>query len=277
MHPLEPLDWRLERAKKHLATLDKKQTSFLARLDKKNRRVVGEFDRDTSEYVFRVNSKPPDPRIGIIVSEFGHHLRATLDNLVWQLVLLRGGSPHRKTQFPIYETWERYLSSVWMIRGVSADDRALIERYQPFQQGARATDSYLSWLSWLNNVDKHRFVHVGCARPRLSAISVSFGAEGEYAGQFPWYPRFVRDVRKILDVSYVSLAAGDDRTELVRFLIEPCGPNPEMEVDDDLPVEISVSDLHHSLTIRDLFGMGNLVWHIVDEFRPRFDVERRAS
>jgi hypothetical protein len=277
MHPLEALDWRLERAKKHLATLDKKQTSFLARLDKKNRRVVGEFDRDTSEYVFRVNGKPPDARLGIIVSEFGHHLRATLDNLVWQLVLLRGGSPTSKTQFPIYKCRERYQSSVWMIRGVSADDRALIETYQPFQLGVRAADSYLSWLAWLNNMDKHRFVHIGCARPRLTGISVSYGAEGEYAGQFPWHPKPVRDIRKILGVTYVSPAASDDRTELMRCLIDPCGANPEMEVEGDVPIEISVSDLHHSLTIRDLFEMGNLVWHIVDEFRPRFDIKRRAS
>ena len=104
MHPLETLDWRLERAQEHLSALNKKQVAFLARLDKKDRRIVGEFERDTSEYVFRVNCKPPDPRLGIIVSEFGHHLRATLDNLVWQLVLRRGGIPHRKTQFPIYET-----------------------------------------------------------------------------------------------------------------------------------------------------------------------------
>ena len=159
-----------------------------------------------------------------------------------------------------------------MLGGVSADDRALIERYQPFQQGARASDAYLSWLAWLNNMDKHRFVHVGCARPRLSAITVSFGAEGEYAGQFPWCPRFVRDVRKIVGVTYVSAATSDDRTELVRYRIEPCGPNPEMEMQDDVPVEISVSDPHHTLTIRDLFGMGNLVWHIVEGFRPRFDI-----
>jgi hypothetical protein len=272
MHPLEPLYWRLEQAKKHLTALDKKQTAYLARLDKKNRRIVGQFERDTSEYVFRVNSKPPDPRLGIIASEFTHHLRATLDNLVWQLVLLRGGSPHRTTQFPIYETRERYQSSAHMLRGVSADDRALIEHYQPFQQGVRAPDAYLSLLKWLNNVDKHRFIHVGCARPRLSAISVSFGAEGEYAGQFPWYPRrFVRDVRKIVSVAYVSPAAADDRTELVRYLIETSGPDPQMEMDDDAPIEISLSDLHHTATIRDLFHMGNLVWHIVDEFKPRFD------
>ena len=100
----------------------------------------------------------PDPGIGVIVGEFGHHLRATLDNLLRQLVLLRGGSPTTKTQFPIYESRERYESSRWMLLGISADDRAFIESVQPFQHGERASKSYLSLLTWLNNVDKHRFV-----------------------------------------------------------------------------------------------------------------------
>src|SRR5919198_5967908 len=173
MHSLEALDWRLEQADKHLSTLNDERIAFLDRLDKKDRRVIGEFERDTSEYVFRVNCDPPDPRLGVIVSEFCHHLRATLDNLLWQLVLLRGGSPTRLSQFPIYERRERYESSQWMLRGVSADDRALIEAYQPFQHGKSAADTYMARLAWLNNMDKHRFVHIGCARPSLSAISVS--------------------------------------------------------------------------------------------------------
>src|SRR3954451_18997253 len=196
-HPLEALDWRIEQANKHLTTLNDERIAFHERLDKKDRRIIGEFEGDTSEYVFRVNCDPPDPRLGILVSEFSHHLRATLDNLVWQLVLLRGGSPTRLTQFPIYESRERYQSSSWMLRGVSADDRALIERCQPFQQGERAADAYLAQLAWLNNMDKHRFVHVGCARARIMPMTVSYGEEGEFAGYFPWYPRFVKDVRKI--------------------------------------------------------------------------------
>jgi hypothetical protein len=206
------------------------------------------------------------------VCEFSHHLRAALDNLLWQLVLLRGGTPTSKTQFPIYERGKRYESSVWMLRGVSADDRALIERYQPFQEGVRAADTYLSHLAWLNNMDKHRFVHVGCARPRLSPITVSYGDEGEYAGQFPWYPRFVRDVRKILRVTYVSAATSDDRTELMRVLIETSGPNPEMKMEGDEPVEVSISDANHAVTIPDLAGIRNIVRHIVEDFRSRFDI-----
>jgi hypothetical protein len=277
MHPLEALDWRIEQANKHLTTLNDERVAFLKRLDEEDRRVVGEFDRDTGEYVFRVNCEPPDPKLGIVVSEFSHHLRAALDNLLWQLVLLRGGCATTKTQFPIYESRERYESSAHLIRGISADDRALVEHYQPFQQGERSSDTYLAKLAWLNNMDKHRFVHVGCARARLTPITVSYGAEGEFAGYFPWHPRFVKDVAKVLRVTYVTPATSDDRTELMRVLIEPCGPDPQMEMKGDEPIEVSVSDASHAVTIEELAGIRNIVWHIVNDFRPRFHVEGRIA
>jgi hypothetical protein len=154
-HPLEPIDWRLARADEHLATLDRERDAFL---DEKNRRIAGPFEPDTSEYVFRFAGKLPDPRIGLIVGEFGHHLRAALDNLVWQLVLLRGGTPNRDSQFPIYASKQAYegdRGAPRMLRGVIADDRAAIESIQPFQEGDRAQGSSLALLAWLNNVDKH--------------------------------------------------------------------------------------------------------------------------
>jgi hypothetical protein len=269
-NPLQTVDWRIERANEHLATLDQERKAFLARLDEKDPRVVGEFDRDRSEYVFRINADPPDARLGLIVSEFAHHLRAALDNLLWQLVLLRGGSPSSQTQFPIYESRERYESSRWMLRGIGADDRAVIESIQPFQYGERAPQSYLSLLSWLNNVDKHRFVHVGGAFPVTLPITVSYGSEGEYAGQFPWHARFVRDVRKILAVSYAPALASDDRAELMRVRIEPSGPDPEMKMKGDEPIEISLSDAKHSLILTDLGWIRANVEGIVNGFRPRF-------
>jgi hypothetical protein len=82
VHPLEAVDWRLKRAHKHLTTLDRERKRFLARVDKKDPRFVGKFNSDTNEYVFRLNCKPPNPRLGLIVGEFAHNLRAALDNLV---------------------------------------------------------------------------------------------------------------------------------------------------------------------------------------------------
>lgn len=268
-NPLQPIDWRLKRADKHLAALDRKRRAFL---DQEGGGIVGHFDSDASEYVFRFGGDPPDSRIGLIVGEFAHNLRATLDNLVWQIVLLRGGSPTSKTQYPIYKSWEGYQSSGWMLRGVGADDRAVIEATQPFEHGGNPEHSYLALLAWLNNVDKHRFVHVGFALPATSPITVSYGREGEDAGLFPWNPNPVSGVRKIHYVRYSPFITADDRTELVRAGIETSDPNPEMKMNPDATVDIALSDPQQALTLRDLHRMRSLVGSIVEAFRPRFNI-----
>jgi hypothetical protein len=270
LHPLEPIDWRLERADEHLATLDRERRAFF---DDEDRRIVGHFDRDASEYVFRHTGDPPNPRLGLVVGEFAHHLRAALDNLLWQLVLLRGGSPTRQTQFPIYESRERYRREAGrMIRGVGADDRALIEAAQPYKHGIHAPDSYLTMLAWLNNVDKHRYIHVAFARPRQTPIKVSYGPQGEDAGFWPWNPRFVQDIGKITKAPYVPSRADEDSTELLRVPIEPSGPNPQMKVDAGAAIEISPSDPKHRLTLADLRDTRALVAHVIGDFRPAFDI-----
>lgn len=269
-HPLEAINWRLERAYKHLCSLNDELDIFS---NQKDGRIVGHFERDTSEYVFRFGGELPDPRIGLVVSEFAHHLRAALDNLVWQLVLLRGGCPTRRTEFPIYESRERYRRyGRTALRGVSADDRALIESIQPFELGERPSDAYLALLAWLNNVDKHRFLHLGFIFPRRSPISVSYGEAGPAAGFFPWNPQFVKDVRKILYVHYVPTISSDDRAELARVGIEPSGPDPEMKMQSNAGVEVGLSDPEHALILVDLKHMRLLVERIVDRFRPRFEV-----
>lgn len=270
MHPLRAVDWRLERADQHLAALDEERRTFL---DEKDHSVVGDLDRDASEYVFRLTGDLPDPRLGLVVGEFGHHLRAALDNLLWQLVLLRGGSPTTKTQFPIYECRERYESSVWMLRGVSADDRALIEEIQPYHLGDKTRQSYLALLAWLNNVDKHRFLHVGCAIPTTLRIQVFYrDAGGPTTGQFPWFPRIVRDIAEVTYVKYSPFIGGDDRAELARVGFLPNGPNPEVEMQGELRLNVVFSDPQGALLLDDLSIMRDMVGGIVDAFRPRFNI-----
>ena len=269
-HPLQTIDWRIERANEHLATLNDVRNAFV---NQKHRRIVGHFERETSEYVFRFEGELPDPRIGLIVGEFGHHLRAALDNLVWQLVRLRGGSPTRRTEFPIYESRKRYRQGARLaLRGVSADDRAAIDAVQPYNHGESAPESYLAHLAWLNNMDKHRFLHVNCILPQTTGIKVSYGSEGTYAGQFPWNPWPVKHVGKIIDVQYVPALAGNDRAELMRVRIEATGPNPEMKVNRGAEVQIALSDPEHALILADLKLIRENVVGVIEGFRPRFDL-----
>lgn len=271
MHPLEAVDWRLERTDKHLATLDSERRAFL---DEEDRRVVGQLDSETGEYVFRLTGNLPDPRLGLLVGEFGHHLRAALDNVVWQLVLLRGGSPTRRTEFPIYIRRERYAPDARAaLRGVSADDRALIDDIQPYNLGDKAGQSYLALLAWLNNVDKHRVLHVGGAFAKTLPITViGRTSQGFTTGQFPWFPQIVRDISEIRDVRYAPFIGSDDRAELVRASFTASGPNPQMEMQGDLRLDVVLSDPQGAITVDDLRAMRDAVVDIVDILRPRFNI-----
>ncbi|HEX3041960.1 MAG TPA: hypothetical protein VHP56_07735 [Solirubrobacterales bacterium] len=274
---LEAVKWRLERADQHLATLYRERQAFF---DQEDRRIIGHFERDTSEYVFRVNGEPPDPRLGLIVGELGHHLRASLDNLLWQVVLFRGGSPSRSTQFPIYESRERYLSSRRMLRGISTDDRAAIQAVQPYHLGPEAAHTHpLATIAWLNNIDKHRVLHVGYALPIIDPAALPSGVEmaggamvmGKDAPSdyFPWWPSPVRDIGEVLRFRFSTNSAFEDRAELVRLLVRATGPNPEMKMQGGEAVDISLSDPKHPLMLNDLARLRRAVGQIVDIFSPR--------
>ncbi|MFL5865840.1 MAG: hypothetical protein ACJ766_01920 [Thermoleophilaceae bacterium] len=286
-HPLDGCDLRLDRAYEHLSTLDDERSAFL---DQEDRRVVGHFERDPSEYVFQFAGKLPDPEIGIVLSEFAHHLRAALDNLLWQLVLLRGGSPTRATQFPIYESREGYERNARrMLRGVSADDRALIKIMQPYEATPDAPHLHaLARIGWLNNTDKHRFLHVSCVAQQPSEVPLEL-VEGHteaisrtgtlvlddsemdaLSDFFAWWPIPVRDIGEVGGVRFGANSPSDDPTEFLRVSVVATGANPEMKMKDDQSVDIALSDGETSITFDELSILYRCVESVLDWFRPRF-------
>lgn len=286
---LKGCELRLERANEHLAALDAERRAFL---DEKDRRIVGHFDSDVSEYIFRVSGTMPSQEVGILASEFAHHLRAALDNLLWQLVLLRGGAPTRVTQFPIYERWEGYARrGDLMTRGVSTDDGALIELLQPYNAAPEAPDGHpLARLAWLNNTDKHRFLHACCVGVAPSSVpaDILIGPDGtvpkratitftdeqveSVADFIRWWPVPVSDVAEVHGFSLGAATPGDDPAELLRVRITPSGPHPKVEVKDDAPLDIALSDGTDSILFQDLSILYDCVESIVGWFRPRFSL-----
>src|SRR5689334_19926794 len=51
-----------------------------------------------------VEVEPPSLRLGVLLGEFIHNLRCSLDHLVWQLALTRTDKPSGDLMFPICET-----------------------------------------------------------------------------------------------------------------------------------------------------------------------------
>lgn len=290
---LEGIDLKLKRADQYLALLNDRITTFL---NDEDRRVIGEFESETSEYVFRVTGDPPPFEWGLTVGEFAHCLRSGLDNLLWQVILARGGTPKDKvTQFPIFEHETPYdtgKAQRWT-KGVSVDDWAFIEAAQPWHEGPAWNARHpLAMLADLNNVDKHRFVHVAYAAIGLAWPSRPIGpariplyrglsaliqeATGVTTGVIvpdltgiP-HPVPVRDIADVDRVRFVTGADRDDRTELLRASIIPSGPHPEMKMEPRPTLDVSLSNAEQPMTLTDLGFIRDRVHEVVDHFRRLF-------
>lgn len=184
---------------------------------------------------------------------------------MWQLVIMRGGKPSRRTQFPIFERRAAYRARApAMIRGVGRSDRGTLERLQPFYRsrgGLPPGGHPLAMLARLSNTDKHQVIHAAVTRlglhgdvPRDDNPRVIKGIPNEDAG-------------KILKETWRRDIELDDGNEIVRFRLAPIGPNPEVTMNYQLGVSVS-------------FGLNALgsflpyvregVEHVMDTFEPAF-------
>lgn len=175
---LDGVDLKLRRADEHLAYLNNAGTEFL----NTPRTLSIEYEAGTDEYLVSYADEQPPALWGVEVGAFAHMLRSSLDNLLYQLILLRGNVPGR-SQFPIYDDapnppgksgGKRSCNTKrnpWSgIKGVLPPDAAFIKAAQPYQLGTHEGIKLSRWhplsmLTHLNNVDKHRFVHPSVAVP----------------------------------------------------------------------------------------------------------------
>jgi hypothetical protein len=115
----------------------------------------------------------------IILGEFLYDLRSALDHLVYDL---SGAMPH--TEFPIYAEIQRFFetrrkhkrhgftdrSGVYKLRGISNDPAwFVIEKMQPYN-AENPKGTALWGLHELNNIDKHRTLHLCRRRPLYATL-----------------------------------------------------------------------------------------------------------
>jgi hypothetical protein len=150
---------RTQRAAEHLQELEKIIEQALRENPPDPVRITADKDALLNEGVARDlrfdwsrSRRPSRARLGIVAGEALYNLRAALDYLVFALAWLDSGQVQEHTQFPIADTgsaWRRDVAS--RLRGVSAQHRTALQRYQPFE-GCEWTHS----LRELSNPDKHR-------------------------------------------------------------------------------------------------------------------------
>jgi hypothetical protein len=117
--------------------------------------VVTEPHEDLAEVWHKVAYVPeiPDP-LALMLGDALYNLRASLDYLVQELIVIAGNEPSRQAAFPIFDTANEYWEGMAKkVKGMRQTAIEAINRVQPYQGGFGNT---LWQLHRLNNIDKHR-------------------------------------------------------------------------------------------------------------------------
>ena len=237
------------------------ENEIRAYFDRDPIRASDQPHRDGEWSVIRIEEirEWPDPRWSVIVSEIVHNLRASLDNLVWQLVLLEGKKkPGEHNQFPIYSVSSPKPGTLDnMLRGVKASHRAFIEEIEPYlgpHGPHRNTRLALHHLVWLSNRDKHRFLHplFGIRERGAKVVALSDQPGGPI------------EVQTTCGTLYVG-------AELVRFRASDT-PHAQVYVEGNTPLNVAFGNV--DLTLSVLANIAGPVIEIVERFGARFLVEQ---
>jgi hypothetical protein len=141
---------KIERAKEHIGNLAAEIQAFW---DSGPYEIVTDDDSEPEHIVYRVLLKgQPAPRLGAIAGDAVHNLRASLDLLIWQLVLANGKTPDPDfAKFRIFKHPNEVGPGLGKIEGLpeSAVDR--IKAFRPYESG----NHLLYQLHRLDIADKH--------------------------------------------------------------------------------------------------------------------------
>jgi hypothetical protein len=229
---LEGVRLKLERAERVIKELNEAVIAYLAEHPYE---VVGEFERERSEYVLRGRVTKSTAYLSVIAGDATHNMRSALDHLAWQLALLTTSTPYDRTQFPIALSPGEFNSKSGqkMIGDLSPKHRALVETFQPYNRSEEPDAPFaphaLRDLRFLSNTDKHRLLNTTIARKARQLEPRGLGLvivrDAVYFKNVEWFP-----VESI------------DGAELVRMTLEGVGPDPKVKMEGEMPVTITFND-----------------------------------
>ena len=200
----------------------------------------------------------PDPGWSLAASEILFNARCSLDYLVYQLHVrrFRGRVPPkaaRDSMFPIFDSKALFAQSgARRIRHLAERERRAIRHLQPYvtrNDGWKYTRHYLWRLISLQDVDKHRKLHV-----------VAAAQGGTFAPSFPESCGFSTDF------AYGPVKSGD-HVQTWTFT----SPPPEMKGNDGVILAV---DIEHEGEAMVLLGtlreLANNVAFVIERFADRF-------
>ncbi len=163
---LTGVNLKLERAKRHLAHLEK---AINARVNKDIYRFELNPDPQSGKHILTAHDVPEvDPQWGLEIGEILFNLRSALNHLAWQLVILDAGTPGEQTQFPVRATpfnKKGVLTPTQLTPEINSPQiLEALDKVQPYYghdfTPAPNHQSPLWQLHKLNNIDKHRLLLV---------------------------------------------------------------------------------------------------------------------
>ncbi len=158
---------KFARASEHLQQLEHAALNYLQHVSTSMdptsggaRQVVS--DPITNSYVVTLTLPEPPVEISLMLGDFIHNLRSSLDYLSRELVHAAGRSPIDGiggTTFPILK--KAANKELDIKPGTWPEARAILERVQPYSDPEKRGDRHpLAMLNELDNKDKHRLLNV---------------------------------------------------------------------------------------------------------------------
>jgi hypothetical protein len=224
---------KLDRADAHLQDLRSQVGPFLGGPTHDFR---GEIDAHAGKFAgYLVVHQEPPIEWSIIVGDFVHNLRSALDHLACLLV----PKPGRATAWPIYDDREDFDCAVRLaakrkrrgpLTGLDPDGVAFkfIELAQPYNGDHGAHFHPLHNLAALSNEDKHRAI-----------LAVTAGIPSDEP------PKVTIDATNV-EISNMWVQTAKPLKDGDQFMgadAEVTGPDPELEVDADIPFDVAFGEV----------------------------------
>lgn len=172
---LSGLQNKLDRAKHHVAEI----SSIVEDITSGYSRAVTEAGQDGGVIRYELRGVPVVPvELSAMVGDALHNMRSVLDHLAWELVLRHGGTPTRRTSFPILTRRPGGAEPPRIEGGIGDEARTLLDEVQPYHWRDEGEDPQihpLEVLRYLNNIDKHNQLLLGVVV--LSGASWSSGPD----------------------------------------------------------------------------------------------------
>lgn len=144
---------------------------------------------ENGRYVVTLTPRPFEGDVPLSLADMAYALRSGLDQLAWQLALLKTDSPSGDTMFPIFGVRNSRSEKQFQKRVANIPREAVdvIATLQPFHLAGRYMDHPLWQLNELSNMDKHRLPAVRCHDAEFNLEPANYRRrDTEFGIEFSW-------------------------------------------------------------------------------------------